>query len=81
MSYNLENIPEGTTHVWMYALDNPGGLGYERLAFYKKVGEHWDAYSRLTGWRSSQNTPEWFVKEVKEGFFVPLPKKVLDKQL
>ena len=78
MSYTLNNIPEGTTHVWTYALGQEWGLGYEPLAFYRKTyykkgGKRlWKVYSRHTGWRLSMNPPEWYIAEKEAGFFVTL---------
>lgn len=75
MSYPLDNIPEGATHVWKKALNRPVGF-CEPLAFFRIEREEdvvdIEVYSRHTGWRVSQNTPEWFLKEREEGFLLTL---------
>ena len=68
------NIPETTTHVWKDAVVTPtleNVWGYtHRLPYFKQVDGEWWVFSELTGWRKSQNTPEWFKRETEEGFFV-----------
>lgn len=65
-------IPEGATHVWTYAVDNPKIFGWyaHRLAYYKQVEGEWWVYSEVTGWRKSGNDASWFNEETAEGFFV-----------
>jgi hypothetical protein len=76
-TYTLDNIPEGTTHVWTPALNKPHGL-VEPLAFFAKRQKGiWKVYSRKTGWRKSINGPEWFSEERAEGFLVTV-KQALD---
>lgn len=80
-AYTMDNVPEGTTHVWKKALNKPVGFS-EPLAFFRIEEEAIEVYSRHTGWRVSRNTSEWFLKEREEGFLLTLEearKKVLDK--
>ena len=77
MSYNLDNIPAGTTHVWTYALNQPFGW-LERLAFYK-IAEDTQVYSRHTGWRKAANPPEWFAEEREAGFFYTIEEALKEK--
>jgi hypothetical protein len=70
-AYTLNNIPLGTTHVWLSALDKPKGF-VEQLAFFKKEAGIWKVFSRHTGWRTSANDAKWYTKERKEGFFITL---------
>jgi len=74
-TYTLDNIPEGTTHVWLAGLNKPPGivepLAFYRKGTYKKDGLHgWLVHSRYTGWRLSMNGSEWYAKEKAEGFLV-----------
>lgn len=77
MSYTLDNIPEGTTHVWTYALNQPFG-GLERLAFYK-MGNEVQVFSRFDGWRKARNPPEWFAGEREAGFFYTIEEALKEK--
>lgn len=78
MSYTLDNIPEGTTHVWTYALGQEWGLGYEPLAFYK-MGNDVQVFSRFGGWRKAANQPEWFAGEREAGFFYTIEEALKEK--
>jgi hypothetical protein len=76
-TYTLDNIPEGTTHVWLAGINKPPGI-VEPLAFFAKRQKGlWKVYSRHTGWRKSNNGPEWFSGERGEGFLVTV-KQALD---
>lgn len=71
-------IPKTTTHVWTPGVYNPkihGILGvFHRLGFFKKKQGDWWVFSDITGWRKSQNTPEWFVEEKKQQYFITVEK-------
>ena len=63
-------IPNGATHHWTAALPiYHGGIVENQLSFYKKVNDEWWVYSNITGWRVSQNPPEWFEEETRLGYF------------
>lgn len=72
----IENIPGGTTHVWIDAIDTPIFHGINcsahRLPYYKQVDGEWWVYSVITGWRKSGNSEFWFKTETEEGFFVTI---------
>ena len=68
------NIPEGTTHVWTPAVDKCRVHYYVRLPFFKRKLSGWCVYSDVSGWRMTANTPEWFAKEKRNGYFVTITK-------
>lgn len=63
------NIPEGATHHWNAARTIDGGAyTIKKLGYYKFVDGKWWVYSDITNWRLSQNSDDWFTREIIEGF-------------
>jgi hypothetical protein len=65
-----EYIPEGATHKWKGAGDNPP-IGVR--VYYAFEDGKWWSYSRLLAcWCPTGNPDSWFEEEMRQGYFVEI---------
>lgn len=71
-SVKPESPKDSATLMWTHGDESPNDSFWFKRKYYKQVDGAWYSLNAWDEWVPSSNNKEWFEKETKEGFFIPV---------